>query len=74
MIKYYTMTSEYKNWVKEIQTGSTRGNIHAKMYGNLEILIPERTYQDKLVIVLDKITDKIKYNTQTNDNLLEKVA
>lgn len=31
------------------------------MYGNLEILIPERTYQDKLVIVLDKITDKIKY-------------
>lgn len=73
-IKYYTMTSEYKNWVKEIQTGSTRGNINAKMYGNLDILIPERAYQDKLVAVLDKITDKIKYNTQTNDNLLEKVA
>lgn len=70
-IKYYTMTSEYKNWVKEIQTGSTRGNINAKMYGNLDILIPERAYQDKLVAVLDKITDKIKYNTQTNDNLLE---
>ncbi len=70
-IKYYTMTSEYKNWVKEIQTGSTRGNINAKMYGNLDILIPERAYQDKLVAVLDKITDKIKYNTQTNDNLFE---
>lgn len=68
-VKYYIMTSKYKNWVKEIQTGSTRGNINAKMYGNLEILIPERTYQDKLVIVLDKITDKIKYNTKTNDNL-----
>ena len=65
------MTSEYKNWVKEIQTGSTRGNINAKMYGNLDILIPERAYQDKLVAVLDKITDKIKYNTQTNDNLFE---
>lgn len=68
-VKYYIMTSKYKNWVKEIQTGSTRGNINAKMYGNLEILIPERAYQDKLVTVLDKITDKIKYNTQTNDNL-----
>ena len=44
------------------------------MYGNLDILIPERAYQDKLVAVLDKITDKIKYNTQTNDNLLEKDA
>lgn len=73
-VKYYIMTSKYKNWVKEIQTGSTRGNINAKMYGNLEILIPERTYQDKLVIVLDKITDKIKYNTKTNDNLLYNVA
>lgn len=72
-IKYYIMTSKYKNWVKEIQTGSTRGNINAKMYGNLEILIPERTYQDKLVIVLDKITDKIKYNTKTNDNLSEQL-
>lgn len=72
-IKYYTMTSEYKNWVKEIQTGSTRGNINAKMYGNLDILIPERAYQDKLVAVLDKITDKIKYNTQTNDNLSEQL-
>ena len=70
-VKYYIMTSKYKNWVKEIQTGSTRGNINAKMYGNLEILIPERAYQDKLVTVLDKITDKIKYNTQTNDNLLK---
>lgn len=68
-VKYYMMTSKYKNWVKEIQTGSTRGNINAKMYGNLEILIPERAYQDKLVTVLDKITDKIKYNTQINDNL-----
>ena len=70
-VRYYIMTSKYKNWVKEIQTGSTRGNINAKMYGNLEILVPERTYQDKLVAVLDKITDKIKYNTQINDNLLK---
>ena len=27
----------------------------------MDILIPERAYQDKLVAVLDKITDKIKY-------------
>lgn len=68
-IKYYTMTKHYKNWVKEIQTGSTRGNINAKMYGKMEIILPDRIYQDKLVELLDKITTKIQLNTQTNDNL-----
>lgn len=70
-IKYYTMTKHYKNWVKEIQTGSTRGNINAKMYGKMEIILPDRIYQDKLVELLDKITTKIQLNTQTNDNLSE---
>lgn len=70
-IKYYTMTKHYKNWVKEIQTGSTRGNINAKMYGKMEIILPDRIYQDKLVELLDKITTKIQLNTQTNDNLYE---
>ena len=41
-MKYYTMTKEYKNWVKEIQTGSTRGNINEKMYGNMKVRLPSR--------------------------------
>ena len=72
-IKYYTLTKEYKNWVKEIQTGSTRGNINAKMYGNMEIILPERIYQDKVVELLDKVSDKIELNNKTNDNLLYNV-
>lgn len=70
-IKYYTMTREYKNWVKEIQTGSTRGNINEKMYGNMKIKLPPREYQDKMVNLLDKIDKKIKLNNQTNDNLFD---
>ncbi len=70
-IKYYTLTNEYKNWVKEIQTGSTRGNINEKMYGNMIIKLPPREYQDKLVILLDKIDKKIELNNQINDNLLK---
>ena len=68
-IKYYTMTNEYKNWVKEIQTGSTRGNINEKMYGNMRIKLPPRYYQDEVVSLLDKIDKKIKINNQINDNL-----
>lgn len=70
-IKYYTMTNKYKNWVRGIQTGSTRGNINAKMYGDLEIEIPKRLYQDKIVILLDNITKKIEINNHTNNNLYE---
>ena len=70
-IKYYTMTNKYKNWVKEIQTGSTRGNINEKMYGNMMIKLPPRDYQNKMVALLEKIDKKIKINNQINDNLLQ---
>lgn len=70
-IKYYTLSNKYKNWVKEIQTGSTRGNINAKMYGELEIELPEREYQDKAVELLETIIKRIELNKHTNNNLLQ---
>ena len=70
-IKFYTLSNKYKNWVKEIQTGSTRGNINAKMYGELEIELPEREYQDKAVKLLETITKRIELNKHTNNNLYE---
>lgn len=70
-MKYYTMTKEYKNWVKEIQTGSTRGNINEKMYGNMKVGLPSRIYQDKMVALLECIDRKVELNVQINNNLLE---
>lgn len=70
-IKFYTLSNKYKNWVKEVQTGSTRGNINAKMYGELEIELPEREYQDKAVKLLETITKRIELNKHTNNNLYE---
>lgn len=70
-MKYYTMTKEYKNWVKEIQTGSTRGNINEKMYGNMKVKLPSRIYQDKMVLLLECIDKKIELNNKINNNLLE---
>lgn len=70
-MKYYTMTKEYKNWVKEIQTGSTRGNINEKMYGNMKVKLPSRIYQDKMVLLLECIDKKIELNNQINNNLFK---
>lgn len=68
-MKYYTLTQQYKNWVSEIQTGSTRGNINANMYGLMPLRLPNIEYQNKMVHLLDKINYKIEENNYTNDNL-----
>lgn len=72
-VKYYTMTNKYKNWVKEVQTGSTRGNINEKMYGNMIISLPSRDYQNKMVALLEKIDKKIELNNKINENLYEMI-
>ena len=41
------------------------------MYGELEIELPEREYQDKAVELLETITKRIELNKHTNNNLLQ---
>lgn len=68
-IKYYCQSRQYKNWVRSFNTGSTRGNINAQTFGNMEIPLPDRIQQDYLVEVLTPIDEKIRINQQINDNL-----
>lgn len=67
-MKYYTLSSEYKNWLNSISTGSTRKNINAKMYGNMKIKLPTRNQQDFLVQILSKLDEKIELNNKINNN------
>ena len=68
-VKYYCRSKQYNDWVQSFNTGSTRGNINAQTFGNMEIPLPERKQQDYLVSVLEPIDEKIKNNKQVNDNL-----
>ena len=70
-IKYYCLSDEYKGWVKGYSTGSTRGNINAQTYANMEILLPPRKQQDQLVEILDSLEAKRKLNSKINGNLLK---
>ena len=70
-LKYYTHSQAYYEWVKSFDTGATRGNINAQTYGAMEISLPPRTVQDRLVEVLSSIDDKIKLNNRINHNLEE---
>ena len=69
-VKYYCRSKQYNDWVQSFNTGSTRGNINAQIFGNMEIPLPKRKQQDYLVSILEPIDEKIRNNKQVNDNLL----
>lgn len=70
-VKYYCRSKHYNDWVHSFNTGSTRGNINAQTFGNMEIPLPERKQQDYLVSILEPIDEKIRNNKQVNDNLAD---
>ena len=70
-IKYYCLSDAYKGWVQGHSTGSTRGNINAQTYANMEIVLPPREQQDKMVSILENLELKRKNNNAINRNLLE---
>ena len=72
-VKYYCRSKQYNDWVQSFNTGSTRGNINAQTFGNMEIPLPERKQQDYLVSILEPIDEKIKNNKQVNENLEQQV-
>lgn len=69
ILKYYTHSKPYYDWVLSFGTGSTRGNINAKTYANMPITLPSRDIQDIIVDILKSLDDKIEVNRRINDNL-----
>ncbi|MFM6994166.1 MAG: restriction endonuclease subunit S [Sediminibacterium sp.] len=68
-LKYYTISNEYKEWVKNLSVGSTRGNINAQTFADCPISLPNREQQDVLVKVLSALDSKIELNKRINAEL-----
>ena len=71
ILKYYTHSKPYYDWVKSFDTGGTRGNINAKTYGAMPILLPPHNVQDRIVEILKSLDDKIEVNRRINEQLEE---
>ncbi len=71
IMKYYTHSKPYFDWVNSFDTGATRGNINAKTYGDMEIELPSRKVQDKIVAILSSLDRKIELNNKINADLEE---
>ena len=69
MLKYYTHSKAYYDWVYSFDTGGTRGNINAKTYGQMPVTLPSKERQDRIVEICKSLDDKIEVNKRINDNL-----
>jgi type I restriction enzyme S subunit len=68
-LKFFTLSSEYKTWVKNLSVGSTRGNINAQTFADCPITLPIREQQNLLVNTLSLLNDKIDLNNRINAEL-----
>ena len=71
ILKYYTHSKPYYDWIYSFDTGATRGNINAQTYANMPIILPERDIQDIIVPILSSLDAKIETNNKLNEKLEE---
>ena len=67
----YYYFSDKKEYLKGIAGGSTMPILNKSTFENIEIDLPARNIQDKIVKILNNIDNKIELNNQTNDNLFK---
>lgn len=68
----YYVLSTMKKYFHQIGTnGSTMPIINKTMFENIEIEVPEKDIQDKIVTILSRLDKKIELNNEINENLHE---
>ena len=71
ILKYYTHSKPYYDWIHSFDTGATRGNINAQTYANMPVVLPEKNVQDIIVHILSSLDAKIETNNKLNEKLEE---
>ena len=69
ILKFYTHSQAYYDWIQTVDNGATRGNINAQTYASMPIILPERKEQDKIVSTLSSLDDKIDLLRRENATL-----
>ena len=69
ILKFYTHSQAYYDWIQTVDNGATRGNINAQTYASMPVVLPERQEQDKIVSILTSLDDKIDLLRRENATL-----
>lgn len=70
-IYWYLKSPMMQEKIIKIKTGSAQPQLPISILKKLKIVLPDKKIQDKITKILDNIDNKIKINTQINDNLYE---
>ena len=70
---YYLKSRNGYNKLMTLVSGSAMPKFNKTELRNMEVLLPDRDYQDKAVELLKKIDEKIELNKKINNNLLEQI-
>ena len=69
ILKFYTHSQAYYDWIQTVDNGATRGNINAQTYASMPIILPERQEQDRIASILSSLDDKIDLLHRENATL-----
>lgn len=68
---FYNLVSRYEELRQISDSSSIRGSINTKMIKNLNITIPEKSHQNRIVYLISSIDEKIEVNKKIIANLEE---
>ncbi len=69
IIKAYTHSQEYYDWIRAVDNGATRGNINAQTFASMPIVLPPLDEQKRIAGVLSSLDDKIDLLHRENATL-----
>ena len=69
ILKAYTHSQEYYDWIRAVDNGATRGNINAQTFASMPISLPSLEEQKRIAGVLSSLDDKIDLLNRENATL-----
>ena len=69
ILKAYTHSQEYYDWIRAVDNGATRGNINAQTFASMPIVLPPLDEQKRIAGVLSSLDDKIDLLNRENATL-----
>ena len=69
ILKAFTHSQEYYDWIRAVDNGATRGNINAQTFASMPIVLPPFDEQKRIAGVLSSLDDKIDLLHRENATL-----
>ena len=68
-IAYMLSTSDIKSWIVGNAVGTTMLNLNTTVLSDVPLLLPQISVQERIVNILDSLSNKIELNNRINHNL-----